>query len=123
MDKYFEFLGQVSFKDMQKLFNSLDLILLPSIDEPFGITAAEGMACGKPSIVSEYSGVKDIIDNKNSIISNFNDFPINIIKLAKNKNLREKMGKLARKSVEQKLSSKYLTNEHIKLYKSLITSK
>lgn len=120
---YFEFLGQVNFKDMNKLFNSLDLVLLPSIDEPFGITAAEGMACEKPAIVSAQSGVADIISNNNSIISSFADFPKNIIKLAKDKPLIKKIGILARQTVNKELSSHSLAAQHIKLYKHSINSK
>lgn len=120
LSPYFDFLGQVDFKKMPKVFNSVDLVLLPSIDEPFGITAAEGMACGKPVIVSDLSGVMDVIDGKNGVISSFENFPKNIIYLYKNKNLCKRMGLLAREAAKSKLSSEYLSAQHIKLYKSLI---
>lgn len=114
---HFEFLGQVPFSKMRNVLNSVDLVLLPSINEPFGLTAIEGMACEKPVIVSEYSGVKDIIDGKNGIVSSFEDFPKNIKLLFEDKKLRKNMGVRARKTVIKELSPSSICDKHLEVYR------
>lgn len=123
LKNYFDLLGQVPFNDMPKVFNSVDLVILPSVEEPFGLTAAEGMACGKAVIVSKQGGIADVINGKNGISSSFEDFPKNIILLSKNKKLRERMGRNAMKTVKEKLSSRIIAQKHLNFYKSVIQNK
>ncbi len=118
---YFEFIDNISFRKMPEAYNSADLVLLPSLDEPFGLTAAEGMSCEKPVIVSDFSGIRDIIqNNKNGVISSFEDFPKNIIFLAKNEQKRKEMGKKARQTIIKDISDKVVGKKYLELYKKIL---
>ena len=44
-----------------QLMSIMDIVVVPSRFEGFGLTAAEAMAVGKPVIASETSGLKEII--------------------------------------------------------------
>lgn len=57
------FLGYVLDKDMKKLYTRADVFVMPSVFEPFGITALEAMAAGTPTIISKTSGVSEVAIN------------------------------------------------------------
>lgn len=47
-----------------ELYNSVELLIMPSIHESFGQIAAESMACGVPVLSFNTTGLKDIVDHK-----------------------------------------------------------
>ena len=57
------FLGYVSQEDIPKLYTRADVFVMPSVFEPFGITALEAMAAGTPTIISKTSGVSEVTAN------------------------------------------------------------
>lgn len=59
--KNIEFLGFIPQESMKKFFQSLDLFLLPSLKEPFGLVAGEAMYCGIPVLVSDVDGIGEVV--------------------------------------------------------------
>ena len=57
------FTGFVSPDDAQRLYSSADLYVMPSVSEPFGITALEALAAGTPVILSKGAGVREVVKN------------------------------------------------------------
>ncbi len=57
------FWGYMSDEDLNKLFIVSDVAVFPSLYEPFGITAIEGMAAGTPIVVSDAGGLGEIVDH------------------------------------------------------------
>jgi glycosyltransferase involved in cell wall biosynthesis len=49
--------------DVPEVLGSIDLLLLPSWDEPFGLVVAEAMAVGTPVLVTERGGVREYVDD------------------------------------------------------------
>lgn len=47
--------------DIDRLYQLADLYVLPSVSEPFGITALESIQQGTPVIVSKQSGVREVL--------------------------------------------------------------
>ncbi len=56
-------LNSVDKSKMRELYNSFDLLVLPSRQEPIGMVVPEAMACGTPVIVSDKVGAKYFIDD------------------------------------------------------------
>jgi glycosyltransferase involved in cell wall biosynthesis len=53
-------LRDLSIPDLVKLYNSVDLLLFPSLIEGFGFPVAEAMACGCPVICSNTSSLPEV---------------------------------------------------------------
>ncbi len=56
-----EWLGFVDPVDRSALFDSLDLLAMPSVFESFGMSAAEAMLEGLPVLVSQRTGIAEVI--------------------------------------------------------------
>jgi glycogen synthase len=55
------FLGRVTEEERTGLLARTSVFVLPSVVEPFGITALEAMAAGIPTILSKTSGVAEVV--------------------------------------------------------------
>jgi L-malate glycosyltransferase len=58
------FYGKADWKTAIRLMGIMDIVVVPSRFEGFGLTAAEAMAIGKPVIASDSFGLKEIIINE-----------------------------------------------------------
>ena len=56
-----EFLGYR--KDIPEIMSLCDLIVVPSLREPFGRVVIEAMACGTPVVASKVGGMKEIFED------------------------------------------------------------
>lgn len=109
---------------MAVTFSAADVMVVPSYQEAFGLTAAEAMACGTPVAAFDSSGLKDIVDNK---INGYLARPFDTEDLAKgiewiiqDKNRWNMLSQQARKKIEQKFSLKKITEIYIDLYKNIL---
>lgn len=55
------FAGFLRGEELSKIYRSADLFVMPSVSEPFGITALESVVNGTPVLVSKQSGVKEVL--------------------------------------------------------------
>lgn len=56
--------------DKRAFFDDIDLFCLPSLNEPFGLVVTEAMAYGRPVIVSDADGPRDIVtDGVNGLMT------------------------------------------------------
>ncbi len=55
------FAGFLRGKLLTQTFRSADLFIMPSVSEPFGITALESVAAGTPAIISKQSGASEAL--------------------------------------------------------------
>ncbi|MCW4016995.1 MAG: glycosyltransferase family 4 protein [Candidatus Bathyarchaeota archaeon] len=58
-----KFTGFAPDKEVIELMTSADVLVVPSIYEPFGIVALEGMATGVPVVASNVGGLAEVIDH------------------------------------------------------------
>lgn len=62
MDKFL-FTGFLRGEEKNRIFQSADIYVMPSVSEPFGITALEAAVNGTPVLISKQSGVSEIFRN------------------------------------------------------------
>jgi len=55
------FAGFLQGQDVDKAYKMADLYVMPSVSEPFGITALESIRNGTPVLISNQSGVSEVI--------------------------------------------------------------
>jgi len=84
--------NHISNSELEYFYNNADLIVLPSIDEGFGMVALEAMCLKKPVLITKNVGMKDILikylkNADNYIINpgNINELSQKIYELSKNK--------------------------------------
>ncbi|MEM3191838.1 MAG: glycosyltransferase family 4 protein [Candidatus Parvarchaeota archaeon] len=57
------FFGRVSEEELHFLYGVAGVFIMPSVSEPFGITALEAIASRVPTIISIDSGVSEVVNN------------------------------------------------------------
>jgi glycosyltransferase involved in cell wall biosynthesis len=58
VDDITHFLG--TFRDLNPIYNALDVLVQPSLSEAFGLAALEAILCGVPVVVSEAGGLPEV---------------------------------------------------------------
>jgi len=66
LSKYFEFLGMLDRKAVAHWMNKASVLVVPSINEGFGLVSVEALACGTPVIASNVGGLSEIIIHENN---------------------------------------------------------
>ncbi len=61
--RHFLFTGFLNGREVEKMFSLADLYVMPSVSEPFGITALEAISCHTPTIISRQSGVSEVVNH------------------------------------------------------------
>lgn len=59
----FHFTGFLKGDDVYRMLKMSDIYIMPSVSEPFGISPLEAMQAGVPVIISNQSGVAEILSN------------------------------------------------------------
>lgn len=118
--------GRVEYKDMPQLYQSMDILLFPTVREGFGLAAAEAMSCGLPVVATNCSSLPELIDHgKGGFLcglGDVDDFAKKINKLAENSQLRKEMGGYNREKVERMFTLKRMVSEYQNLFDEVIRS-
>lgn len=100
--------GKLSWAEAMACIKIMDVVVVPSRFEGFGLTAVEAMACQKPVVASRVDGLAEIIQD---VVNGFlvspedvNGLVERISSLLRDEVQRKKIGQVARKHVEQNYS-------------------
>lgn len=102
--------GRVPNEELPDYYAACDVFVLPSVSrlEAFGIVALEAMASGKPVVVSDIPGVREVIaDGSEGLLAdavNPEALAEKIRALLANDRVRREMGDRARRAVEERFS-------------------
>jgi len=61
LQNHFDFPGFLSGPDVERMMRQADLYVMPSVSEPFGISALEAISCDTPCLISKQSGVGEVL--------------------------------------------------------------
>lgn len=97
------------------------VILQKSIREGFGLTVTEAMWKGTPVIGGNVGGIRNQIEDgvNGFLVSSIEQTANRIVRVLKNPELREQMGKRAKESVQQKFLMTRLLEQYLDLFNSL----
>jgi N-acetyl-alpha-D-glucosaminyl L-malate synthase BshA len=112
------FLGKQS--DMAPLLSIADVLLLPSENESFGLVALEAMACEVPVIATRIGGLPEVVEHEeDGFLLGLGDvagMAEASLKLVRNPQLRNEMGKTARKHALRDYCSTKIVRHYEQLY-------
>ena len=118
------FLGHVSNEELNDFYQKSDILAVPSVYESFGLIYLEAMNYGKPVIGCVVGGVPEVVKNQETGIlinpSNTGELVEALIRLIKDADLREKMGKNAARLVAEKFSYQKMAGDTETLYRRVI---
>ena len=63
LESHFLLPGFIQGEELEEIFSVADLYVMPSVSEPFGLTALEAISFNVPVIISKQSGVAEVIDH------------------------------------------------------------
>ena len=124
--KNITFTGLVQIRDY---VGQMDILMLTSISEGQPLAILEGMACAKPFVTTNVGGCKELIYGKEgddfghagivAPVMHYEQIAAGVIKLCKDKKLRESMGKNGYKRVERYYKRTDFINSYRDLYQTL----
>ncbi len=114
------FYGEAEWGRAMQLMAIMDIVVVPSRFEGFGLTAAEAMAGGKPVAASDSTGLKEVINDGESGIL----FPVDDVsaltralqKLIMDPDLRQRFGTVGEKRITEHFSLEIFTRKIQALY-------
>lgn len=100
-------------KDIPEIMQSLDLLVVNSSVEPFGLVVVEAMACGTPVVAAVSGGIPEIIEHQKSgwLVDRGNEANLSeaITTLAENPLRRQQLARAGRQRAVAFSSRRYLT--------------
>jgi len=124
IEKYINFVGHVSHKEVSKYYASADIFILPSLYEGMPFVVLEAMAAGKPVISTNITGIPDIINNGHTgFLIDPKDVKAivnRIIILAKNEKLRENLGNNGREHIKKFFNIETVAKQLLSVFEQAI---
>ena len=119
-----DLIGYVPDEKLVHYYRHAELFVLPSLFEPFGMTAIEAMACGTPVVASKFGGIKNVItDDANGLLVDVQDdeaFAGAMKRLLAKRDLAGSFGRSACETVQQGYSWEAIARRHIAFYERFL---
>jgi len=98
-----KFVGFV--KNVRETMLASDIVVQPSLYEPFGITLLEAMACAKPVLCTRIGGMPEVVkENQTALLvppDSPPDLAVALMELVHNQSRREEFGHASRQRLEE----------------------
>lgn len=97
----FHLTGFLNEPELIKAYAMADVYCMPSVSEPFGLTALEAAGAGLPIVLSKNSGASEILPD--ALLADFDktdEFAKQIVRLLKDEKLTKKLGSANKKNAE-----------------------
>lgn len=118
------FTGYIDDKTRNALFQAADVAVFPSLYEPFGIVALEGMAARVPVVVTDTGGMSEIVRHGVNGLKAFTDNPIslgdNILWILQHPDHANQMKEQAWRDVQEIYNWDLIAADTAKVYKEVL---
>lgn len=118
--------GYLSDSELEEAYLNSDIFLLPTLFEGMPTVVLEAMSSGLPCIVSDVGGVPELIDENTGYLIERNSSDAVVKALIDFYNLtdesKRKLGTNSRKKVENLFTWKKLAEDHMNLFKKIISA-
>jgi len=117
-------IGSIPFTDMPQRYRDMDILLMPTVREGFGLSIAEAMACGLPVVATNCSAIPELIDEgKGGFLCPPGDvdaFAEKLKILASSPKMRQEMGEYNRSKVEKEFTLVRMIKEYKRLFQEIL---
>jgi glycosyltransferase involved in cell wall biosynthesis len=118
------FTGFVSDYDLVGLTKSADVLVIPSVYEPFGIVALEGMAAGVPIVASQVGGLAEVVEHDRTGVFVYSRNPYSVAwgieRVLTDSGFRDWIVTNASETVRNRFSWKAIAQQTVDVYKKVI---
>jgi glycogen(starch) synthase len=118
------FLGYVSDDELLRLYKAADVVVIPSLYEPFGIVALEGMAAQVPVVTTDAGGLVDFVEHLQTGVTTYagdiGSLSWGILEVLRNKPLAQHLRKVAYERVRTIYNWKVIAKQTMELYETVI---
>ncbi|MEB3215436.1 MAG: glycosyltransferase family 4 protein [Nostocales cyanobacterium 94392] len=105
-------------------YAAADVTVTPSIEEAFGKTAMESLACGTPVVSFDSTGLKDIVEHEENgyraKLFSSDDLANGIAWILKDEQRWQALSRQGREKVEQEFTLKKQAEAYLKIYSQLL---
>ena len=112
-------------KDSRAVFTALDILVVPSFEEAFGLVAVEGMLAGLPVVAASSGALPEFIEHgRTGLLVPVRDsgaLADTLERLAESSDLRRELGNRARAWAQENLSMERVLDRIDKLYEECIS--
>jgi glycosyltransferase involved in cell wall biosynthesis len=116
--------GSVPYGKMPDRYREMDILLMPTVREGFGLAVAEAMACGLPVVASDCSAIPELVDHGKGgflcPVGNVAAFSERINQLAESPSLRRQMGEYNRAKIEKHFALESMVARYRQLFEEVI---
>lgn len=109
------FLGKKNKSELDVIYQSADLFILPSLWEGMPNVVLEAMASGLPIVMTPCEGSGELVTN-NGYISDVDNFDSKIIQICIDEKLRKQMAQNGINAVKERFSWQMAAKEYLKLF-------
>ncbi|MBW4493213.1 MAG: glycosyltransferase family 4 protein [Oscillatoria princeps RMCB-10] len=122
----YHYLGR--FEDdisLAAVYSAADVMVVPSIQESFGQTAFEALACGTPVVAFNATGLKDIVEHRQTGYLarpyEIEDLALGIAWVLENPDRHQKLSQRARQKAEQEFTVELQARRYLSLFTELLS--
>ncbi len=118
------FLGYISDQELLRLYKIADVVVIPSLYEPFGIVALEGMAAQVPVVTSDAGGLIDFVEHLETGVTTYagdvGSLSWGILEVLRNKALADKLRTVAHDKVKHIYNWQVIAKRTLELYEKVL---
>lgn len=119
------FLGYVSDDELRKLYRIADVVVIPSLYEPFGIVALEGMAANVPVVTSDAGGLTDFVEHMvtgvTTYAGNSHSLSWGLLQVMRNPELAKELRSTAHEKVRHIYNWRVIAKRTLEVYDKILT--
>ena len=114
-------------QDMPNVYASIDIFVLPSLNEGLPLALLEAMAAGKSVVATRVGAIPSVIaTNRTGLLVEPRDIVAlqdSILRLIEDSDLRRRLGKAAQEAVALRYSSESMASNYFNLYSELVRNR